>query len=320
MIILDTNILYELSYKGSIDKQRIITNYLRTENKFTNLISFLELTLEFSPIESRKIIIDHDISVVTPFPESSDLDKKSNEYFRKIASSEDSLFEFQKALKEKLDEQFQKSYQIFTQIMLSVFSYSAVFSHINNPTLIDVKNYEHINIFIKDNIPNLIKPFIENFFLNTRLEKSKSLNSSLNSITLAFSIYLDILLFCNKNQIDYLEYLKANPDIINLNKEYIFSKKIKKYTKENQKNIKDMYSQKNSIADISLNYITDIILEYITNNRQIRMNDILDAMIISSIKNYRLLTFDNKMLDFLRKHDQKSFQFSIKLKKLTNCA
>ncbi|MGE8723288.1 hypothetical protein ACO2KH_18265 [Leptospira terpstrae] len=318
MILLDTNILYEFSIFQSQKKYKIIKDYLKSEHLYTNLISFFELSLRFTPIEAIKIIENHNISIITPLSQSVTFNDSVDHYFKRICVSDELINSFFIDLKEKIDLLQMEAYSRLVQIMLSIFTYSTIFSEIPNPTSLDIKNYQYLIHFIEEKIPKLFQPTLNEFLEKKNLEKNKSLNKNLNTITLAFSIYLDALLICHKKQIDYIKYLTMNQEIVNSNKEYIFSKKIQKFTKENKGKILKMYSNSNTY--ISFSYMTEIIFDYIINNRKITMNDVLDSIILSAMTKYKVLTFDSKMLDYLRKHDINSYKYSSDLIELTNFA
>lgn len=319
MILVDTNILYELSEKCPTTRRDIIKTYLNKEPLYTNLISFLEISIKTSPLIAKNIITDNEILIITPYNQEISLGKKPEEYFKQIASSDILTIEFQKELKRKLDHLFQELYQAFLQIMLSIFTNCTIFPSLENHTEITYRNYQQINLFTKNRIPKLIEPLLNIFFKESDLKRSKKLNSNLNNLTLAFSVYLDALLHCNINQIDFFEYLKTNPEIVNKTKKKSFSKKIKTYAENNKEKIKQMFSTGSSSTDHSFNFTIELIFDYIINNRQIKMNDLVDSIIISSIKKYKILTLDKNMLKYLKSNDTISYDFSNNFSKLTNC-
>ncbi|EOQ94792.1 hypothetical protein LEP1GSC195_1387 [Leptospira wolbachii serovar Codice str. CDC] len=319
MLILDTNILLNISQSAGqniLNSIKMLSNSSENELLVTNLVCFNELAIQLGAIPARNLITKYNISIIDVVPNK--IQFLTTEVIKKIFESDDKTEKFLNVFRDQNEALISNAFSILIQILYFILAYSAGITKINeeNETELDSKNFFYLMDIIENLIPKFSKEITSAYFKPDNTGRLKFLNESLENLTKAYYNFINIFLKCISEQIDLSDYLQNENEI---EEKFFNPKKAINYLKNNQLDMLNFLTRRFEDPNYLLpyRYKVEIALDYYTTGRKIKINDIADSLLLIYLPEHYILTFDKKLLKFIKQYNEDNFNFCMKLKEIT---
>ncbi|EMY71949.1 hypothetical protein LEP1GSC199_0596 [Leptospira vanthielii serovar Holland str. Waz Holland = ATCC 700522] len=285
----------------------------------TNLVCFNELAVQLGAIPARNLITKFNISIIDSVPNK--IKFPTTEIIKKIFESDDKTEKIQNVFRTQNEALISKAFSILIQILYFTLAYSAGVTEIDeeNESELDSKNFFYLMDMIQNLIPKFSEEITSAYFCPDNDKRIKFVNDSFENLTNAYYIFINYFIKCVSDQLDLADYLKNFQNANHNDGENHYPKKAINYIKKNQLDIINFLTSRMEDPSYLLpyRYKVELILDYYITGRKIKINDIADSLLLIYIPEHYILTFDKKLLKFIKQFNEENFKFCMDLKKLT---
>ncbi|MCW7503558.1 hypothetical protein [Leptospira paudalimensis] len=322
MIILDTNILLNIGKpEGSnlINSIQFSSDSLEKKTLATNLVCFNELAVQLGTIPARNLISKFNISIIDSVPNK--IQFPTTEIIKSIFESDDKTEKIQNVFRSKNESLISKAFSILIQILYFTLAYSAGITEIDekNETELDFKNFHYLMDIIQNLIPKFSDEITSAYFYPNNTGRIKFVNESFENLTQAYYKIIDYFAKCVSEQLDLSEYLKKFQNDDQIDEKFHYPKKAINFIKQNRADITNflMTRMEDTSYLLSYRYKVELALDYYTSGRKIKINDIADSLLLIYLPEHYILTFDKKLLKFIKQFNEENFNFCMNVKEST---